>query len=97
MNERLKVYMTLNNISRKEMSEVIGMHYNSFNRVLEDNRALNATYIEKILVYCPDLDARWLLTGVEDRGTKNKELVELLEDNGVLERLSELIANKLKK
>lgn len=96
MNERLKQYMALNNVSRKQMAKVIGMSYNSFNRVLVEDRSLSAEYIEKILLYYTDLDARWLLTGVES-DINNPRLVELLDDAEVLEKLSDLIVNKLQK
>ena len=86
IGSRLTQYIDFKEITKTELSEKIGVHYNYLVRMLKDNKGLSSLTLDKIFTAFPELNARWLITGVgmmEYSSTGNivKEVGNIYETN----------------
>jgi transcriptional regulator with XRE-family HTH domain len=73
MKDRIKRYMDYKNISAGELATVLEVQRSNISHVLNGRNMPGAAFIEKFLVNFPDLNARWLLTGIGEM-TSNIEV-----------------------
>ena len=64
MKDRIKKYMEHKNISAGELATLLEVQRSNISHILNGRNMPGAAFIEKLLVSFPDLNARWLLTGV---------------------------------
>jgi transcriptional regulator with XRE-family HTH domain len=75
MKDRIKKYMDYKSISAGELSSRLDVQRSNISHILNGRNKPGASFIEKLLVNFPDLNARWLFTG-------NGEMVENIDYNG---------------
>lgn len=63
MKDRIQKYMDKKNINAGELATMLEVQRSNISHVLNGRNKPSATFIEKMLVVFPDLNARWLLTG----------------------------------
>lgn len=63
MKERIKQYMDYKSISAMELSSLLEVQRSNISHILNGRNKPGASFIEKMLVKFPDLNARWLFTG----------------------------------
>jgi len=77
MKERIKQYMDYKSISAGELSSILGVQRSNISHILNGRNKPGASFIEKLLLAFPDLNARWLFTAegemIEKPGEKVKE------------------------
>ena len=66
MKDRIKQYMDYKSISAGELSSLVDVQRSNISHILNGRNKPGATFIEKLLIAFPDLNARWLYTGVGD-------------------------------
>ncbi|EHO05366.1 hypothetical protein HMPREF9714_03304 [Myroides odoratimimus CCUG 12901] len=64
IGERLSIYIKEKNVSKKVFSEKIGLHYNYVVKMLKGSSNISSDTLTAVLVAYPNLNARWLTTGV---------------------------------
>ncbi len=64
MKDRIKKYMEHKNISAGELASLLDVQRSNISHILNGRNMPGAAFIEKFLISFPDLNARWLLTGV---------------------------------
>lgn len=64
MKDRIKQYMDYKEISAGELAILLEVQRSNISHVLNGRNMPGASFIEKLLLNFPDLNARWLLTGV---------------------------------
>jgi transcriptional regulator with XRE-family HTH domain len=80
MKERIKQYMDYKSISAGELSSKLEVQRSNISHILNGRNKPGASFIEKLLVVFPDLNARWLFTG-------EGEMIE--KQAGIGERITE--------
>jgi transcriptional regulator with XRE-family HTH domain len=73
MKDRIKKYMDYKEISAGELANLLEVQRSNISHVLNGRNMPGAAFIEKLLINFPDLNARWLLTGV---GEMTSDLAE---------------------
>ena len=63
MKDRIKQYMDYKSISAGELSSRLDVQRSNISHILNGRNKPGASFIEKLLISFPDLNARWLLTG----------------------------------
>ncbi len=63
MKDRIKQYMDYKSISAGELSSRLDVQRSNISHILNGRNKPGASFIEKLLINFPDLNARWLLTG----------------------------------
>jgi transcriptional regulator with XRE-family HTH domain len=66
MKDRIKKYMDYKSISAGELSSLIDVQRSNISHILNGRNKPGASFIEKLLLNFPDLNARWLFTGEGD-------------------------------
>jgi len=66
MKDRIKQYMDYKSISAGELSSLIDVQRSNISHILNGRNKPGASFIEKLLINFPDLNARWLFTGEGD-------------------------------
>ena len=66
MKDRIKQYMDYKSISAGELSTRLDVQRSNISHILNGRNKPGASFIEKLLISFPDLNARWLLTGEGD-------------------------------
>ena len=92
MKDRIKKYMDYKNISAGELATLLEVQRSNISHVLNGRNMPGAAFIEKLLLNFPDIDARWLLTGVgemisESENFTDKEIVHPIETMKPKEKL----------
>ncbi|GAB1452372.1 helix-turn-helix transcriptional regulator [Draconibacterium sp.] len=64
MKDRIKKYMDYKEISAGELANLLEVQRSNISHVLNGRNMPGAAFIERLLINFPDLNARWLLTGV---------------------------------
>lgn len=64
MKDRIKSYMDYKGITAGELSLALDVQRSNISHILNGRNMPGAALIEKLLLKFPDLDARWLLTGI---------------------------------
>lgn len=64
MKDRIKSYMDYKGITAGELSLALDVQRSNISHILNGRNMPGAALIEKLLLKYPDLDARWLLTGI---------------------------------
>lgn len=97
MKDRIKKYMDYKSISAGELSSLIEVQRSNISHILNGRNLPGATFIEKLLMAFPDLNARWLMTGkgemvekIEKPETKSITSEKLLEKSPKSEPVSNL-------
>lgn len=70
---RLTQYIESKGISKGELSEKTELHYNYLVRMLKDKKGLSSQTLDRIFTAFPELNARWLITGVGNMEYGSKE------------------------
>lgn len=83
---RLTQYIESKGISKGELSEKTELHYNYLVRMLKDKKGLSSQTLDRIFTAFPELNARWLITGVgameySSMGNNVKEVGNTYENN----------------
>lgn len=73
MKDRIKSYMDYKGISAGELSLSLDVQRSNISHILNGRNMPGAAFIEKLLLKYPDLDARWLLTGLGEMIQENTE------------------------
>lgn len=63
MKDRIKTYIEYKQISAGELAVLLEVQRSNISHILNGRNKPGASFIEKLLLVFPDLDARWLLTG----------------------------------
>lgn len=63
MKDRIKEYMDYKSITAGELASVLEVQRSNISHVLNGRNKPGASFIEKLLISFPDINARWLLTG----------------------------------
>lgn len=63
MKERIKHLMDYKKLSAAELADTIGVQRSNVSHVINGRNNPSSTFIEKLLLTFPDLNARWLITG----------------------------------
>ena len=64
MKDRIKNYMDYKGISAGELATLLEVQRSNISHILNGRNMPGASFIEKFLISFPDLNARWLLTGM---------------------------------
>lgn len=103
IGERLTLYIKEKNVSKKVFSEKIGLHYNYVVKMLKGGSNISSDTLTAVFLAFPNLNARWLTTGVgtmeyveeEMRVIKIDEfshyILQVLEDEAVQAKLKAII------
>jgi predicted transcriptional regulator len=76
MKDRIKKYMDYKNISAGELATLLEVQRSNISHVLNGRNMPGAAFIEKLLLSFPDIDARWLLTGVGEMISERGNLTD---------------------
>ena len=76
MKDRIKKYMDYKNISAGELATLLEVQRSNISHVLNGRNMPGAAFIEKLLLNFPDIDARWLLTGVGEMISESENLTD---------------------
>ena len=92
MKDRIKKYMDYKNISAGELATLLEVQRSNISHVLNGRNMPGAAFIEKLLLNFPDIDARWLLTGVgemisESENFTDKQILHPIETMKQKEKL----------
>lgn len=63
MKDRIKMYMEYKGISAGELALKLEVQRSNISHILNGRNKPGASFIEKMLLVYPDINARWLLTG----------------------------------
>lgn len=63
MKDRIKEYMDYKSIAAGELANILEVQRSNISHVLNGRNKPGASFIEKLLISFPDLNARWLMTG----------------------------------
>ncbi|KJF42118.1 helix-turn-helix domain-containing protein [Draconibacterium sediminis] len=66
MKDRIKNFIEVKGISAGELAAVLDVQRSNISHILNGRNKPGASFIEKLLLEFPDLNARWLLTGEGD-------------------------------
>lgn len=66
MKDRIKNFIEAKGISAGELAAVLDVQRSNISHILNGRNKPGASFIEKLLLEFPDLNARWLLTGQGD-------------------------------
>ncbi|WP_321344842.1 helix-turn-helix transcriptional regulator [uncultured Draconibacterium sp.] len=66
MKDRIKNFIDAKGISAGELAAVLDVQRSNISHILNGRNKPGASFIEKLLLEFPDLNARWLLTGEGD-------------------------------
>lgn len=75
MKDRIKQYMDYKEISAGELASLLEVQRSNISHVLNGRNMPGAAFIERLLINFPDLNARWLLTGVGEMTMDIKDSV----------------------
>lgn len=88
MKDRIRQYIDYKSISAGELSSLLDVQRSNISHILNGRNKPGASFIEKLLVAFPDLNARWLLTGdgemivnVHNNNTQPQEQSKTIEIN----------------
>ena len=81
MKDRIKKYMEHKDISAGELSTLLEVQRSNISHILNGRNMPGAAFIEKFLISFPDLNARWLLTGVGEM--ISDEEVSVVKENSL--------------
>jgi transcriptional regulator with XRE-family HTH domain len=66
MEERIRKFMEYKGLSASELADSIGVQRSNVSHVLKNRNKPSFQFIEKMLQVYPELNAKWLLLGVEN-------------------------------
>lgn len=66
MKDRIKQYIEQKGIAAGELAVMLDVQRSNISHILNGRNKPGASFIEKLLLVFPDINARWLLTGVGD-------------------------------
>lgn len=83
MKDRIKNYMEFKGISPGELATLLEVQRSNISHILNGRNMPGASFIEKFLISFPDLNARWLLTGVGEMTSdiENVVIKETIQPN----------------
>ena len=89
MKDRIKQYMDYKSISAGELSSRLDVQRSNISHILNGRNKPGASFIEKLLISFPDLNARWLFTGkgdmIENLFTAKEKVVSAQKEVTVVE------------
>lgn len=63
MKERIKQFMDYKGLSAAELADQIGVQRSNVSHVLTGRNNPSSSFLEKLLITFPELEARWLIVG----------------------------------
>jgi len=84
MKDRIKKYMEYKDVSAGELATLLEVQRSNISHILNGRNMPGAAFIEKLLINFPDLNARWLITGVGEM-TSDEEVSAGIENIQVKE------------
>jgi transcriptional regulator with XRE-family HTH domain len=75
MKDRIKNYMEYKGISAGELATLLDVQRSNISHILNGRNMPGASFIEKLLISFPDLNARWLLTGVGEMNSVDENVI----------------------
>lgn len=89
MKERIKQYMDYKSVSAGDLSSLLEVQRSNISHILNGRNKPGASFIEKLLLTFPDLNARWLMTGEGEMldGVKGT-VIEIVNESLVVESKS---------
>lgn len=84
MKDRIKNYMEYKGISAGELATLLEVQRSNISHILNGRNMPGASFIEKFLISFPDLNARWLLTGIGEM-ISNADRMVASETTGINE------------
>jgi len=95
MKDRIKNFMDYKSVSAGELATILDVQRSNISHVLNGRNMPGAAFIEKFLTSFPDLDARWLLTGVGEMiNTENRDNIAYGRENPVIKLEEPIEMNK---
>ena len=64
MKDRIKEFMDYKSLSAGELADILEVQRSNISHVLNGRNKPGANFIERLLLNFPDIDARWLMTGI---------------------------------
>lgn len=85
MKERIKQYMDYKSVSAGDLSSLLEVQRSNISHILNGRNKPGASFIEKLLLTFPDLNARWLMTGEGEMLDGVKEpVIEIVNESLVV-------------
>ena len=75
MKDRIKNYMEFKGISAGELATLLDVQRSNISHILNGRNMPGASFIEKFLISFPDLNARWLLTGIGEMNSNVESVI----------------------
>ncbi len=64
MKDRIKKFMNKKRLTAAELADTIGVQRSNVSHIINGRNNPSSSFIDKLLQHFPDLDARWLITGI---------------------------------
>lgn len=101
LNQRLEMYLSSKNISRKELARKWGVSKQAVTNWLTDLSQIPVKHIINVVSEYPELNARWLLIGTGDMESEVVKVYHhdyaMARKDGMIELLSRQLVDKEKK
>ncbi len=76
INDRVRLIIKANSLTSSEFADQIGVKRSNLSHVLSGRNKPGLEFLAKIIETFPNVNASWLLTGVQRRGELQEEEVE---------------------
>ena len=77
MKERIKQFMDYKALNAADLADTIGVQRSNVSHVVNGRNNPSSSFIEKLLLTFPELNARWLITGEGDMVSQSDEPVKV--------------------
>lgn len=77
MKERIKQFMDYKALNAADLADTIGVQRSNVSHVVNGRNNPSSSFIEKLLLTFPELNARWLITGEGDMVSNSDEIVNV--------------------
>jgi transcriptional regulator with XRE-family HTH domain len=92
MKERIKQFMDYKTLSAAELADQIGVQRSNVSHVMTGRNNPSSTFLEKLLLTFPELEARWLMVG---EGQMIREAKDVMKVPEVKNLFTEVIEKKV--
>lgn len=76
MKERIKQFMDYKALNAADLADTIGVQRSNVSHVVNGRNNPSSTFIEKLLLTFPELNARWLITGEGEMVAQQIDIVK---------------------
>lgn len=77
MKERIKKFMDYKALNAADLADTIGVQRSNVSHVVNGRNNPSSSFIEKLLLTFPELNARWLITGEGEMVAQNVDELSL--------------------